>query len=84
MFVAGLSRMFDISPFRTNSKASRYLLYSLPVKQYWFGEEHVNLSLQSLMEAVVKDLNDLATSGLEVDGKATWFGTIPVHFLHFG
>ena len=63
-------RMFDLSPFRTNSRASRYILYSLPVSQYCFDDEHINITLQSILQEIVTDLNVLSTSGLEVDGEA--------------
>ena len=66
-------RMFDICPCRTNSKASRFLMYSLPVHTYWFDDAapgHVNLTLQALMDIIVADLNKLALSGLEHDGQA--------------
>ena len=62
--------MFDLSPCRTNSKASRYVLYSLPVKSYWFDDDHTNLTLQSLLQTIVDDLNMLATRGVEINGEA--------------
>ena len=73
VFFGLVLRMFDLSPFRTNSRASRYILYSLPVSHYCFDDEedqHINITLQSILQEIVTDLNGLSTSGLEVDGEA--------------
>ena len=59
--------MFDLSPYRTNSKASRYLMYSLPTYAYCFEEpDHINVTLQAILQLLVDDLNQLATSGLHI------------------
>ena len=48
-------------------------MYCLPVASYWFEEEtHTNLMVQTMLAAIVQDLNQLATVGLLVDGKVPW------------
>ena len=65
------ARMFDLSPCRTNSKASRYIMYSLPVDKYAFDGNHINLTLQFMMAEIVSDLNKLATEGLKIGDEAS-------------
>ena len=60
--------MFDLSPCRSNSRAARYLMFSL--NDYVLDAAHINHTLQALLETIVSDLNMLATTGLRVDGKA--------------
>ena len=62
--------MFDLSPCRSNSRAARYLMFSLAVNDYVLDAAHINHTLQALLETIVGDLNTLATTGLRVDGKA--------------
>ena len=57
--------MFDLSPVRTNSRASRNLIFSIPVQDYCFDINHINVTLQSMLDVVVNDLNVLSTSGLK-------------------
>ena len=64
--------MSDITPFRSNSKASRHIMFALPVDAYVLNEQHVNFSLQALYDAVVKDLNYLAEHGVETDKGVAW------------
>ena len=59
-------RLFDLSPVRSNSRASRHLMYCLPVSSYWFDSEHTNVTLHSILKAVVDDLNALASLGVRV------------------
>ena len=61
-----LSMMSVLCPerVRTLSQASRYLLFSFPVDEY-HKENGVNLSLQSLIEQVVVDLNRLFEEGIQ-------------------
>ena len=63
-------RMFDMSPCRSNSKAARLLMYSLPVKSYYFDDSHINLTLQGMLQSIVSDLNELAMVGLQINGRA--------------
>ena len=58
-----------MSPCRTNSKASRNLIFCLPSKTYCFDANHVNITLQSLLAIVVEDLNRLSSVGLKLDGE---------------
>ena len=62
--------MFDLSPCRSNSRAARYLMFSLAVNDYVLDGAHINHTLQALLETIVGDLNTLATTGLRFDGKA--------------
>ena len=71
--IRDMIRMFDLSPCRTNSRASRYLMYSLPVKQYCFDGYHTNVTLQCMLEEIVADLNQMSSSGLKIDGEACTF-----------
>ena len=58
-----------MSPCRTNSRASRNLIFCLPSHVYCFDEAHVNISLQSLLGTVVEDLNRLSSVGLHLEGE---------------
>ena len=62
-------RLLDLCPFRSNSKSSRNLIFSVPVSTYYIDNDHNNVTLQMMLAAVVRDLNELSTSGLDVDGK---------------
>ena len=39
-------------------------------KQYYFDDDHTNVTLQCMLEEIVADLNELSSSGLNVDGEA--------------
>lgn len=66
--------MFDLSPHRGNSKASRYLMYSVPTYVYCFEEPaHINITLQEILQVVVDDLNELATAGLQIGDEVFYF-----------
>ena len=56
----------DLSTARTDSKASRYLVYTLPTSAYYL-QGKVNVTLQGLNKALVRDLTSLATTGIETD-----------------
>ena len=64
-------RLLDLCPFRSNSKSSRNLIFSVPVSTYYMDDDHNNVTLQMMLAAVVRDLNELSTSGLDVDGEVS-------------
>ena len=45
------------------------LIFCLPVVSYAFDSDHTNLTLQNMLDWVVKDLNELATAGLDINGE---------------
>lgn len=53
---------------KTDSKASRNLVFALPVERY-LVEPPENFTLQAMFGALVQDLNKLASDGIIVDGK---------------
>ena len=63
--------MPDLSPARTNSKASRYPIFCMPVTSYAFecsgNGRKVNASLQSVFTAIVEDINVLSEFGLKTE-----------------
>ena len=62
-----------MSLVRTDSKASRHIIFSFPVSRYAINHsQSENLSLQAFFGAAVHDLNDLATTGIcnKHDGQA--------------
>ena len=59
--------MADLSPFRGDSKASRQPLFCIPVDSYAFDDANINITLQSVLAAVVADLNQLATEGIPTE-----------------
>ena len=72
VMLASHPRMFDLSPFRTSSKASRNLIFCLPVHLYALEDDHNSLSLQFLLDRVVADLNGLSSAGIETsDGEVS-------------
>ena len=67
-------RMSDVSPCRTDSQASRQIVFCLPVSAYALDEGHVNWTLQLLLEAMVDDLKALSTTGVPSrDYGVAWF-----------
>ena len=62
--------MSDLTPCRGDSKASRNVAFCIPVEAYTFDENHVNVTLQSVLAAVVADLNLLAEQGLSLPNNA--------------
>lgn len=60
-----ISRTPDLSECRTDSKASRYIMYSLLVQSYLI-QNKTNITLQTLNSAIVADFNKLSTEGLLV------------------
>ena len=56
--------MPDLSLCRTDSKASRNIVFCVPVSAYAFDSRHLNLTLQMLLEAVVEDLKTLGQVGV--------------------
>ena len=59
-----LLRTPDLSEARKDSKASRYIIYSMPTS-YYLIENKINMTLQAMHKRVVDDLNALATAGIE-------------------
>ena len=73
--------MPDLSPARTNSKASRYPMFCMPVTSYAFeysADRKVNVSLQSALAAVVEDINVLSEFGLKTERH----GAPRLHLVH--
>ena len=60
-----ISRTPDLSECRTDSKASRYIMYSLLVQNYLIRAK-TNVTLQTLNSAIVADFNKLSQEGLQV------------------
>ena len=72
--------MLELRKYRTRSMVSRLLLYTFPAKHY-VVEDGVNLTLQTLHDAIVKRFNMMAEEGLELDaGKALLVGNSPNRF----
>ncbi|CAE7709926.1 unnamed protein product [Symbiodinium sp. CCMP2592] len=67
----------DLSECRTDSKASRYIMYSLLVQSYLI-QSKTNITLQTLNSAIVADFNKLSAEGLLVGKEVYYF--IPVGF----
>ena len=67
--------MADLSPCRGDSKASRNPMFSIPTDAYCFDEQHTNITLQTVLGAVVADLNVLAELGLKTKTHGEpWYG----------
>ena len=64
-----LPRTPDLSLYRTDAKASRYIIYSLLASRY-FIQGKTNLTLQALNAMVVQDLNCLMRDGLPTSSGA--------------
>ena len=56
--------MADLSRCRTDSKASRHIICCVPVTSYAFDQQHVNVTLQMLLDVVVEDIHGLSTVGV--------------------
>ncbi|CAE7751229.1 unnamed protein product [Symbiodinium sp. CCMP2592] len=67
----------DLSECRTDSKASRYIMYSLLVQNYLIRAK-TNVTLQTLNAAIVDDFNKLSQEGLQMGDEVYYF--IPVGF----
>ncbi|CAE7258137.1 unnamed protein product, partial [Symbiodinium necroappetens] len=74
-FGSTLTRTPDLSKCRTGSKASRYIMYSLPVKSYMMHEK-TNVSLQALNKAIVDDLKLLSTRGVSLGSEVYYFHVV--------
>ena len=62
-------RTADLSECRTDSKASRNIMYSIMVHSYLMRGK-TNVTLQTLNAAIVADCNKLSTEGVQVGGEA--------------
>ena len=57
----------------TDSKTSRNIVCCIPSEIYAYDEDKVNVTLQFMLERVVKDLLCLSTTGIpSKDHGATW------------
>ncbi|CAE7298093.1 unnamed protein product, partial [Symbiodinium sp. KB8] len=75
---AGLyERTADLGKCRTDSKASRNIMYSLLVQSYLMRGK-TNVTLQTLNSAIVADFNKLSQEGVQVGDEVYYF--IPVGF----
>ncbi|CAE7323649.1 L96, partial [Symbiodinium microadriaticum] len=75
---AGLyERTADLGKCRTDSKASRNIMYSLLVQSYLMRGK-TNVTLQTLNSAIVVDFTKLSQEGVQVGGEVYYF--IPVGF----
>ncbi|CAE7673764.1 unnamed protein product, partial [Symbiodinium necroappetens] len=75
---AGLyERTADLGKCRTDSKASRNIMYSLLVQSY-LTRGKTNVTLQTLNSAIVVDFNKLSQEGVQVGDEVYYF--IPVGF----
>ena len=60
-------RMPDLCPFRSNSKASRNIMFSVPEDRYFVESTDagkINHTLQALWATMVEDLNKLSDEGI--------------------
>lgn len=68
-----------VSKHRTNSMASRFLIAIVPSEMYWI-EEKVNKTLQVLAGYVVKSLNQLAWTGVQLQQRPRSVG-VKISFI---
>lgn len=58
-----LNWMSEFSPFYRNSRYSRFLIAMIPSDMYWKTAVKTNLTLQSLLQIIVRSIQTLETTG---------------------
>ena len=56
----------DVSPYRTDSVSSRFPIAIIPASLYVINDEGVNVTLQSMTQAVTSSFNKLSTHGVKL------------------
>ena len=74
----------DLSKFRSDSKASRYVIYSVPTQLYWV-DGATNMTLQAMNRATVNDIQKMVHDGLETENGVSQphFRTLPASRMFF-
>ena len=56
----------DLSPYRTDAASSRFPIAIIPSSLYWYDDNGVNLSLQTIAAEVTQNFNKLSLEGVKV------------------